>query len=84
MPTFNGKGKKKSKCFGDDEFINDGPIVVGESVRRKDTSDERREREREQEKQRELEKKKKRKPPEAQSFEELMKLAQVNPILGKG
>ena len=60
-----------------DDFINDGPIFVGESFKKKESHEERKQREKEQAKLIEEEKQKKRKPPEANSFEELMKLAQV-------
>ena len=50
-----------------DDFINDGPIVVGESVRRKESS--------ENQKRNDQDTKKKKRPPEAPSFEDLLKLA---------
>ena len=83
LPTFHDlKRRKRGKEIENDGFINDGPIVVGESFRRKvETPEEKKEREKEQAKlQDEEERRKKRlnrKPPEAKSFDELMKLAQV-------
>ena len=50
-----------------DDFINDGPIVVGVSVRRKESS--------ENQKRNDQDTKKKKRPPEAPSFEDLLKLA---------
>ena len=50
-----------------DDFINDGPIVVGESVRRKESS--------ESQKRNDQDTKKKKRPPEAPSFDDLLKLA---------
>ena len=67
LPKFSEKSKKRSKDRMHDDFINDGPIVVGESVRRKESS--------ENQKRNDQDTKKKKRPPEAPSFEDLLKLA---------
>ena len=54
----------------EDDFINDGPIIIGESVRRKDNSNDKND----NVKRLHEEKKKIRRPPPA-SFEELLKMA---------
>jgi len=71
LPKFTDRNRKKGKGKAEDDFINDGPIVIGESVRRKENSQEKNE----CDKRLQEEKKKKRKPLEAASFEELLKMA---------
>jgi len=70
LPKFTDRSKKKGKGRIEDDFINDGPIIIGESVRRKENSHERND----GEKRLQEDKKKIRKPPPA-SFEELLKMA---------
>lgn len=67
LPKFSEKSKKRTKDQMHDDFINDGPIVVGESVRRKESS--------ENQKRNDQDAKKKKRPPEAPSFDDLLKLA---------
>ena len=71
LPKFTDRNRKKGKGKAEDDFINDGPIVIGESVRRKENSQEKND----CDKRLQEEKKKKRKPLEAASFEELLKMA---------
>jgi len=70
LPKFTDRNKKKGKGKVEDDFINDGPIIIGESVRRKDNSHDKND----SDKRVQEEKKKKRLPPPA-SFEELLKMA---------
>ena len=74
LPKFTDSSKKKSRVKDQDDFINDGPIIVGESVRRKHSPDDKK-LNREQMRPKEEEKKKKKRPLEAASFEDLLKLA---------
>ena len=74
LPKFTDKNKKKARVRDEDDFINDGPIIVGESVRRKQSPDDKKFN-KEQTRFQEVEKKKKKRSQEAASFEDLLKLA---------
>jgi len=36
LPKFTDRNKRKGKGKAEDDFINDGPITIGESVKRKE------------------------------------------------
>ena len=80
LPKFNDRVKKRNVKEASDDFINDGPIVIGESIRKNGSRDNRKECDkRHPELQEECKRKTKlcQKPPEAKTFEELIRLAQV-------
>ena len=74
LPKFTDKNKRKARVKDEDDFINDGPIIVGESVRRKQSPDDKK-LNKDHVRFQEEERKKKKRPQEASSFEDLLKLA---------
>ena len=80
LPKFTDRSKKKVRVKDEDDFINDGAIIVGESFRRKHSPDDKKQ-DKEQMRIQEEEKRKKRRPQEPTSFEDLLKLASKVSIL---